>query len=122
MPATYKGKEGFIYFFKIKPKKDDGFWKIATVGLVPKDPKEFEFEPEELNLSSLARYPLLYSFGKYNEYDFTKITDTKIKEEEPLSDQLKKVLKMLLYSKRKSGKKFYSDNDEDDNDRTSFVD
>jgi hypothetical protein len=123
MPASYKGKQGFIYFFKVKPKKDDDFWKIATVGLVPQDPKEFEFEPEEHSLASLKSYSLLFSsFDNFNEYDFTRITDTKIKEEEPLSDQLKKILKMLLYSKRKSGKKFYSDGDEDRFDRTTFID
>jgi uncharacterized protein YbaP (TraB family) len=123
MAASYKGKQGFIYFFKIKPKKDDGFWKIATVGLVPQDPKEFEFEPEEHSLSPFNSYSLLLSsFNNFNEYDFTRITDTKIKEEEPLPDQLKKVLKMLLYSKRKSGKKFYSDGDEDRFDRTTFID
>jgi len=74
-------------------------------------------------LASLKSYSLLFSsFDNFNEYDFTRITDTKIKEEEPLSDQLKKILKMLLYSKRKSGKKFYSDGDEDRFDRTTFID
>jgi hypothetical protein len=32
LPVEYKGKKGFVYFLKVKPKKDDGFWKIATVG------------------------------------------------------------------------------------------
>jgi hypothetical protein len=114
IPAEYKGKKGFIYFFKIKPKKDDGFWKIATVGLVPEDPKEFEFEPEEFR--SLNRYSVssYYSdYGPDNDFDFTRITDTKIKDDEPLADQLRKIFKKMLYSKRKSGKRFYS-GDEDD--------
>jgi hypothetical protein len=114
IPAEYKGKKGFIYFFKIKPKKDDGFWKIATVGLVPEDPKEFEFEPEEFR--SLNRYSVssYYSdYGPDNDFDFTRITDTKIKEDEPLAEQLRKIFKKMLYSKRKSGQRFYS-GDEDD--------
>jgi hypothetical protein len=44
--AEFKGKKGFIYFFKYKTKKDDLSWKLATVGLTPEDPKQFEFKEE----------------------------------------------------------------------------
>ena len=42
-----KNKKGFIYFFKYKNKKDDASWKIASVGLVPEDAKQFEFEKDD---------------------------------------------------------------------------
>jgi len=113
LPAAFKEKKGFVYFYKVKPKKDDGFWKIATVGLIPEDPKEFEFKADEK--SGLYFTPLsdIYSGIPSSIYDFTRITETKIKEDEPLQGQLSKILKKLLYSKRKSARKFYTDEDEE---------
>jgi uncharacterized protein YbaP (TraB family) len=122
LPATYKGKKGFIYFFKYKNKKDDANWKLATVGLVPEDPKKFEFDtdqPADFN-AMLAAY--LNVGNKYTSYDFTDFTDTKIKEDEPLADQLNKELKKKLYSRRKSAKEFYEDNDSDRFDISSRID
>ena len=114
LPVEYKGKKGFVYFFKVKPKKDDGFWKIATVGLVPEDPQKFEFETDKLEWPYFPTISNIYSrLPSYNSYNFTRITDTKIKEDEPLQGQLSKILKKLLYSKRKSAKKFYNDEDEE---------
>jgi hypothetical protein len=37
------------------------------------------------------------------------MTATKIDEEEPLKEQLQKLLKRKLYAKRKSGEQFYDD-------------
>ena len=96
----FEGKKGFMYFFKVKPKKDDGFWKIATVGMVPGKATEFEFENNE-DSKGFTMYPPLsvlsqYSSNSYSEYDFTRITETKIKDDEPLNEQLYKVLKKLL--------------------------
>jgi hypothetical protein len=114
LPLDFKGKKGFIYFYKVKPKKDDGFWKIATVGLVPENANEFEFktgnESKEFSL-----YPPLSQLENNSvnaKYDFTRITETKIKEDESLHEQLQKVLKKLLYSKRKSAAEFYSNDEE----------
>jgi hypothetical protein len=118
LPMEFKGKKGFMYFFKVKPKKDDGFWKIGTVGMVPENAKEFEFEKEE-GVKGFTLYPPLSAlgalgeYGAYSELDFTRITETKIKDDEPLNDQLNKILKKLLYSKRKSAAEFYSTDDED---------
>ena len=50
---TYKGKKGYIYFFNYKMKKDDLNWKLAVVGLVPENPREFEFED---SLQRLTNY------------------------------------------------------------------
>ena len=116
LPMEFKGKKGFMYFFKVKPKKDDGFWKIGTVGLVPENANEFEFD-EQPGSEGFSFYPppgVLYP-GSYvnSEFAFTRITETKIKEDEPLNDQLNKILKKLLYSKRKSAAEFYSTDDED---------
>lgn len=105
--AEVKGKKGFVYFYKYKNKKDDMVWKLASVGLVPENPALFEFEEKEEQ--SVADYSLIdadYSTG--NKYDFTGFRNTKIREEdEPLSNQLNRELKKMLYSKRKSAKEFY---------------
>ncbi|HYK57738.1 MAG TPA: hypothetical protein VEV15_14820, partial [Flavisolibacter sp.] len=43
------------------------------------------------------------------EYNFTALTSTKIDEDEPLQEQLQKLLKKKEYAKRKSGAEFYND-------------
>ncbi len=105
--AEYKDHKGFIYFYKYKMKKDDLAWKIAAVGLVPEDPSKFEFEDTSFtavfpfDLSSLSLSPK-------NSFDFTGFSETKLKEDEPQQDQLKKELKKMLYSRRSSARQFYS--------------
>jgi uncharacterized protein YbaP (TraB family) len=119
MKAEFKGKEGWIYFYKYKTKKADLNWKFATVGLLPEDPKQFEFENE--HKTKYLGYDIsVYGPLKYNRYDFTSFSDTKLKDDEPIDDQLSKALKKILYSRRKSAKEFYEDNEDDDNDRISF--
>ncbi len=98
-----KGKKGFVYFFKYKAKKDDASWKLATVGLVPENQAQFELEKEEKKVTN-------YSSGNYTQsfkYNFTGFSDTKIRDGEPEIVQLKKELKRMLYSRRKSAKEFY---------------
>lgn len=95
LPVQYKNRKGFVYFFKYRQKKDDNAWKLATVGLVPADAAVFEFE----NAGVKTEY----------EYNFTEMTSTKLDEEEPLKGQLQKLLKRKLYSKRKSGERFYDE-------------
>jgi len=51
---------------------------------------------------------------------FTSFSDTKLKEEEPLMDQLNKALKRMLYSRRKSAKEFYSN--ENNRDLPGYLD
>jgi uncharacterized protein YbaP (TraB family) len=111
LKAEYKDKKGFFYFYKYKAKKDDLTWKLAVVGLVPEDPKQFEYEDSLKSGFSAINYSL-FPFGNYNRYDFTDFTDTKIEQDDPIQKQLNKALKKLLYSRRNSAKKFYEDNED----------
>ena len=98
-PVQFRERKGFVYFFKYKSKRDDNSWKIATAGIVPGDTKQFEFDLKEEN------------FRQRRQYNFTEFTNTKINNETVLSDQLKRVLKKMLYSKRNSAMQFYKDED-----------
>ena len=106
LKTEYKGKRGFIYFFKYKAKKDDLSWKLATVGLVPENPKEFQFDDTAKRRMPAFAYDL-FNFAKYNRYNFTSFTDVKLDPNKALPEQLNKELKKLLYSRRKSAKEFY---------------
>ncbi len=117
LKTEYKGKKGFIYFYKYKVKKDDLTWKLATVGLVPEDPKQFEYTDSTQLVLSGFDSPLLSSY-RFNRYSFTEFSEIKLKEEEPVPEQLKKMLKKMLYSRRNSAKNFY----EEDGYRTSAAD
>jgi hypothetical protein len=108
LPMNYKDKKGFIYFFKYKSNKEDITWKLATVGLVPEDPAEIEFD-DTTGHTFLIYYPEESGKKGFNRYDFTEFTETAIKEDKPLSEQLKKELKKMLYSRRKSAAQFYDD-------------
>jgi hypothetical protein len=96
LPLHYKNRSGFVYFFKYRQKKDDNGWKIATAGLIPSHLGVYEFEKKS-------------TVKEEYEYNFTELTTTKIDEEEPLKDQLQKVLKKMVYTKRKSGVQFYDE-------------
>ena len=109
LATTFKGKKGFVYFFKYKNKKEDVSWKLATVGLVPTDPRLFEFE-EKNNLVAADDDE---DRSDYESLDFTNLTDTRINPDEPLNAQLQKTLKKLLYSRRKSAREFYGDRNSD---------
>jgi len=100
LPAEFNSKQGLIYFFKYKEKKDDPLWKIATVGLLPKDTTQFEIKDGSSSDDD-------YNDGTDDEYDFTSFTETKIIENEPVLTQLNTQLKKMLYSRRKSAKEFY---------------
>jgi hypothetical protein len=102
LSAEFRSKQGNIYFFKYKEKKDDLVWKLATVGLLSKDPKEFEIKEATTSASE--------NFQDEDEtktYDFTSFTNVKLKVDEPVNQQLKKELKQALYSHRKSAREFY---------------
>jgi uncharacterized protein YbaP (TraB family) len=86
-PASYNHKQGFVYFFKYRVRKDDD-WKIGISGLQPKDEKQ---------VSSDDKLALL--------------TDKKIKTDQPLDEQLQEHLKKLLFGLHKSGRNFYGQND-----------
>ncbi len=110
LPAEYKSKKGFIYFYKYKNKKEDPSWKLATVGLTPEDPKQFEYEDSLKFAAAGFDYSNFFENG-YIQFNFTELTDTKIADDEPIAKQLNKALKKMLYSRRKSAKEFYTENE-----------
>jgi hypothetical protein len=117
LPATQKINKGFVYFFKYKQKKDDDFWKIAAVGLVPGDPKRFDFDDTETDEKKLSGHN---DYAEDDNIDLTELSDTKLKDEEAVTDQLNAALKRLLYSTHKSAKEFY-DNKENDRNGVEFT-
>lgn len=113
LPAEYKGKKGYIYFYKYRQKKDDAAWKLATVGILPQDPKQFEMNERVPGDGAVSVIPGWHiSLGQYNKYSFTGFSENKIKDDEPLYEQLAKQLKKMLYEKRNSAKMFYSERGE----------
>ena len=82
-PITFRNKKGNLYFFKYRVKKDDA-WKIGISGLQPENSNE-----------------------PGSDTKLVKLTDRKLREDEPLNDQLDKQLKRLLFSLSKSGRNFY---------------
>jgi uncharacterized protein YbaP (TraB family) len=98
LPVQYKDRSGYVYYFKYKQKKDDNAWRLATVGIVPADPKQFEFERKE-------------KYYEEQAYNFTEPKGTKIEPDEPIKEQMKKMLKKMQYSKRNSAAQFYQDED-----------
>ncbi|MBL7741325.1 MAG: TraB/GumN family protein [Chitinophagaceae bacterium] len=122
VPAEIKGKKGFVYFYKYKSKKDDLTWKLATVGLVPEDPKAFEFENVQKPDFDDYYSPMIPRSNEYYALDLTGFSDTKIKEDEPLNQQLTLALKKMLYAKRKSAAQFYEKEGRGDYDINTRID
>ncbi len=108
--ARFKNKNGWVYFYKYKMKKDDGFWKIASAGLFPDKTTDMLFFDKE-NLEKNSRGTInAYVFNNPNtSSDFTEFADIKLKEDESVREQLGKQLKKLLYSKRRSAAFFYTE-------------
>jgi hypothetical protein len=110
LPTEYRGKKGFVYFYKVKTKKDDLTWKIGMAGMVPEDPGKFSFSEEEPAMR--FRPDPYYSNYNYELGSFTFFTDTRFREEEEMMPQLQKLLKKALYARRKSAQEFYTDEDD----------
>lgn len=111
LSADVKGKKGWVYFFKYKNKKDDASWKIATAGLMPQDTSKFEWDDitrETVIRDYMNASETSFSNPGSDNIDFTSFTETKIKDDQPVDMQLKKQLKKMLYSRRKSAREFYS--------------
>jgi len=85
--VSVKGKKGWVYFYKYRTKKTDQ-WRIGISGL----------QPEDTNKVS-------------SDYTVLSMTDVKIKDKEPLEEQLQIQLKKLLFGFHKSAKKFFDDNE-----------
>jgi uncharacterized protein YbaP (TraB family) len=82
-----KSKEGYVYFFKYKVKKEDD-WKLGISGIQPKDGKE---------VSSNAT--------------LTKMTGRKVKPADLADEQLQTQLRKLLFEQRESASVFFEDDD-----------
>lgn len=117
LKTEYLGKKGYVYFFKYKTKKDDMTWKLATAGLVPENPKEFRFDDSTITGIPFSAYSVL-RYERYSRFDFTEFSESKLNPDESTESQIKRELKKMLYSRRKSGKVFYDES----NDRTTAID
>jgi uncharacterized protein YbaP (TraB family) len=82
-----KTKEGYVYFFKYKIKKEDD-WKLGISGIQPKDLKE---------ISSNAL--------------LTKMTGRKVKQADLADEQLQTQLRKLLFGQHESASRFFEDED-----------
>jgi len=85
LAVSYKGKKGWVYFFKYRPMRDDTYWQIASVGMQPENLNEIDTEND----------------------DFTEKENRKLESDKPEKEQMQKMLKELLYSKRESAEDFY---------------
>ena len=82
-PISFRNKKGYVHFFKYRLKKEDG-WKIGMSGLQPANRAEVS-----------------------SNNQLVRLTDKKLRDDEPLNDQLDLQLKKVLFSLSKSGKNFY---------------
>jgi hypothetical protein len=96
LPASFKGKTGFVYFFKYKTKKEDKRWKVATYGIQPTDVSKFDDDSDAFNSN----------YNYYNDKDDIKLDDKK-----PVKEQLQAILQKMMFRKRKSARDFYSDHE-----------
>ncbi|MET0634929.1 MAG: TraB/GumN family protein [Chitinophagaceae bacterium] len=120
LPAKVKGREGMVLFFKYKASKDDIAWTIGNVGLLPTDTSLIAFT---------EKAPAVLSFGDYdshsgyrtNPYELSRLGTTRINEELPIDDQLKKELKKILFSTHKSGRMFYYGQKEGEVDEEDLI-
>jgi hypothetical protein len=97
LPLTFKDRSGYVYVFKYKENKQDNSWKLATAGLLPVADNEYHF-PRKGNNTRAAYW-----------YNFTDLTNTKLTADTPEKEQVQKQLKKMMYSKRRSGARFYTD-------------
>jgi hypothetical protein len=85
LPVTYEQKKGMVYFFKYKRMRDDSFWQLASVGMQPEKLTEVDTEND----------------------DFTNREERKLETAKPVKEQLQKMLKEMVYSRRQSASEFY---------------
>ena len=106
LPLALKQSKGHVFFYKYKTKKDDAFWKLATVSLLSTDGNIFNYNNEDETEKGYSGTTYSWEYGSRGE---TSFTDEKIKEEELLQGQMQKELKKIMYSKRKSAIMFYNE-------------
>lgn len=112
LPLTVKGKKGYVYFYKYKSRKTDLTWKLASAGMVAEADSVFEYEDGSSEVKSIQES----GFNDKNfAFQFNNFLEDKLNEEEPVMKQLDKLLKKLIYAKRKSAAVFYNDNNNYEN-------
>jgi hypothetical protein len=82
-----RSNQGYAYFFRYKFNKEDE-WQMGISGLQPIDSSSLETD---------------------NEY--VRLTNRRIRHDEPIIQQFNAQLKRLIFSKHKSASSFYLDND-----------
>ncbi|MBX9783558.1 MAG: TraB/GumN family protein [Chitinophagaceae bacterium] len=82
-----KAKKGWIHFYKYRSAEREGEWKFAYAGIQPLN--ESEANADDTYISK---------------------TQTEVDAEKPLKPQMEKIVKELLWRKRKSAAMFYSSN------------
>lgn len=111
LPVVLKKQRGFLFFYKYKSKKDDAFWKLARVGILSRSGNIFkDDERDEDDESSVAFVPAAWNM-RYAAAggNFTELTDEKIKDDESLKKEMDKQVKKIIYSSRKSGRRFFTE-------------
>lgn len=88
-PLRVKNKEGFVYFFKYRIKKEDE-WKLGISGLQPLNKKEVSSGSE-----------------------LVKMTNHKLKQGEELKEQLQAELQKLVFAQHKGAVMFFEDESRD---------
>lgn len=83
--VNFKGKKGYIYFYKYKMNKDDD-WQIALSGLQPENIKDVN-----------------------TDNTLTSLTDKKITGDKPEAEQFNEQLLKLIFNRHKSSKRFFED-------------
>jgi uncharacterized protein YbaP (TraB family) len=83
--VAFKQYDGFVYFFKYKPGRDDE-WQIGISGIQPSN-------PADVNTAN----------------EFVSLTGKKLKPGLPVSTQFDDQFRRLMFTKRKSADHFYMD-------------
>lgn len=105
LPVQLKTTKGVVFFYKYKNKKDDSFWKLASVSLLSKEGNIFKYDPEEKK----GRPGYVSDIYTYNNDGEAQFTDEKIKEDASVKDQMQKQVRKLVYSQRNSAAMFYNE-------------
>jgi hypothetical protein len=79
-----KDQKGYVYFFKYKIKNDDE-WQMGISGLQPVDITDVS-----------------------SNDDLVKMTEKKLKQEEPVDEQFETQLKRMMFGRHKSSRNFYT--------------
>lgn len=119
LKASVKGKDGWVWFYKYKSKKDDLNWKIATTGMFSPDPREFIYK-DPGNEKVIEVYTEDRFRRSLKGFNMNELTDTQLKPNEPVRAQLEKMLKRMQYSTHQSAKEFYDEDDEGSRSRILF--